>query len=38
MVEKGGVSSYTHSQQQLNHYANQLNQKNSNYKKIKRKV
>ena len=39
MLKKGRVSSYTHSQQQLNHYADQLNQKNANYKeKIKRKV
>ena len=32
MSKKGGVSSYTHLQQQLNHYANQHNQNNFAYR------
>ena len=31
-MAKGKVSSYTHTQQQLNHYANQHNPNNSAYK------
>lgn len=32
MSKKCGASPNTHSQQQLNHYANQLNLNNANYK------
>ncbi len=34
--KKQGVSSNTHTQQQINHYANQHNPNNSNYKSNKK--